>query len=257
MTRYHVVIPARYGSTRLPGKPLLEIAGKPMIRHTYERAQGCGGGDVIVATDDERIRAVVEGFGARACMTSAKHASGTDRIAEVAAAMGWPDDAIVVNLQGDEPLMPPELLDQVASALEHHPQAVMATLAVCLTDPAQVFDPNIVKVVTDCHGMALYFSRAAIPWKRDEFHYAREPDVCWIEGLYRHLGIYAYRVGFLRHYGELPQSPLERMESLEQLRVLWHGDHIAVGIVAQMPPAGVDTPEDLERLQILLSPRLA
>ncbi len=248
MSEYHVVIPARFASQRLPGKPLLDMAGKPMIQHVYERALESAATDAIIATDDQRIYDAAVGFGARVCMTSSDHSSGTDRIAEVVAHMGWPNEDLVVNLQGDEPLMPPQLLDQVAHSLVDHLEAVMSTLAVRLENEAQVFDPNIVKLVTDHHGMALYFSRAPIPWKRDNFDCSATPEPSWIEGLYRHLGIYAYRVGFLRQYINWPQAPIEQMESLEQLRVLWHGARIAVSVADHMPPPGVDTQEDFDRV---------
>ena len=248
MTAFRVVIPARFASQRLPGKPLLDIAGKPMIRHVYERALESGADEVVIATDDARIREAAEGFSGRVCMTSPDHVSGTDRIAEVVDALGWPSYTLVVNLQGDEPLMPPVLLSQVAGALEAHADADMSTLAVALSEPAQLFDTNAVKVVSDRNGYALYFSRATIPWKRDVFTSvdAVQPD--WLSGIYRHLGIYAYRAGFLAGYAKLPPSPIERFESLEQLRVLWNGGRIAVDIAADAPPAGVDTREDLARV---------
>lgn len=253
MISFNVVIPARHASQRLPGKPLLDIAGKPMIQHVYERAGESGAAEVVVATDDERIERAVTAFGGRVCMTSAEHNSGTDRIAEVVRTLGWPDETLVVNLQGDEPLMPPALLGQVATTLESHPEAGMATLAVPLTDPRQLFDTNSVKVVADRNGYALYFSRATIPWKRDVFSHDQAVQNAWLEGVYRHLGIYAYRAGFLAGYANLPVSPIERMESLEQLRVLWNGGRIALDIASDAPPAGVDTAEDLERVISVLS----
>ncbi len=249
MTRagFKVVIPARYASQRLPGKPLLDIAGRPMIHHVYDRACESGAEEVVIATDDERIASAARKFCDRICMTSTAHVSGTDRIAEVASRLGWTEETLVVNLQGDEPLMPPSLLNQVAGTLEQHPAAAMATLAVPLEDPAHLFDTNVVKVVTDRDGYALYFSRATIPWKRDTFAKTAVPKTDWLTGVLRHLGIYAYRAGFLTGYAELPVAPIERMESLEQLRVLWNGDRIAVDIAAHVPPAGVDTAEDLAR----------
>jgi 3-deoxy-manno-octulosonate cytidylyltransferase (CMP-KDO synthetase) len=252
MTAFKVVIPARYASQRLPGKPLLDIAGKPMIRHVFERAQASGAQEIVVATDDARIERAAADFGASVCMTSSDHASGTDRIAEVVRRLGWPDDTVVVNLQGDEPLMPPGLLAQVAETLTAHPDAGMATLAVPLDSPEQLFDTNAVKVVSDRNGYALYFSRATIPWKRDLFAAGGEPQAAWLEGVYRHLGIYAYRAGFLAGYADLPVSPIERMESLEQLRVLWNGGRIAVDVARDAPPAGVDTPQDLARVAAVL-----
>jgi 3-deoxy-manno-octulosonate cytidylyltransferase (CMP-KDO synthetase) len=248
MPAFHVVIPARYASTRLPGKPLLEIAGRPMIWHVHRRALESGADDVVIATDDRRIADTAEAFGARVCMTSPDHASGTDRIAEAAQAAGWPGDAIVVNLQGDEPLMPPALLAQVADALEARPEADTATLAVPLDAADQLFDPNVVKVVRDRRDMALYFSRATIPWKRDLFRPDAAPTPAWTDGVLRHLGIYAYRAGFLARYAGLPVSPLEVDESLEQLRILWNGGRIVVAIASAAPPAGVDTPTDLEKV---------
>ena len=254
MNSFRVVIPARFASQRLPGKPLLDIAGKPMIQHVYERACESGAQDVVVATDDVRIQDAVKGFSGQVCMTSAEHASGTDRIAEVAHTLGWPADTVVVNLQGDEPLMPPELLAQVAQALIAHGNADMATLAVPLAQPDQLFDPNVVKVVVDCDGYALYFSRATIPWKRDVFEPGMAARAAWLDGVHRHLGIYAYRAEFLAGYAALPVSPIERMESLEQLRVLWNGGRIAVDVSTHTPPAGVDTAEDLARVVAALEP---
>jgi len=240
---YRVVIPARYASTRLPGKPPLDIAGQPMIQHTWLRARESGAAQVVIATDDQRIADVARGFGAAVCMTSNAHESGTDRIAEVARQMDWAEQDIVVNLQGDEPLMPPTLLDQVAGALGQCPDAAMSTLAVQLDDK-QVFDSNAVKVVCDRDGMALYFSRAPIPWKRGRFESGSEDA----QGMLRHLGIYAYRVGFLHRYVTWPPAPVEQQESLEQLRVLWNGERIVVDVAAQAPPPGVDSEEDYQRL---------
>ena len=253
MTAFRVVIPARYASQRLPGKPLLDIAGKPMIRHVYERACESGAEQVIIATDDARIGEVAETFADHVCMTSSEHTSGTDRIAEVVRTLNWPDDTVVVNLQGDEPLMPPSLLTQVADTLVSHSESDMATLAVPLTALDQLFDPNTVKVVTDRDGYALYFSRATIPWKRDLFEDRDRARLSWLDGVHRHLGIYAYRAGFLGGYAGLPVAPIERMESLEQLRVLWNGGRIAVDVAAGAPPAGVDTAEDLFRVTTALS----
>ena len=250
---FRVVIPARYASQRLPGKPLLDIGGRPMIAHVYQRARESNALEVVVATDDERIAAAARGFGAEVCLTSADHASGTDRIAEVARLRGWEDDAVIVNLQGDEPLMPPTLLRQVARALLEHPAAAMATLAAPLHENAQLFDPNTVKVVLDRDGYALYFSRATIPWHRDLYRAGTAPEPGWREGVLRHLGIYAYRAGFLAGYASLPPSPLERIESLEQLRVLWNGGRIAVDVTVEAPPAGVDTADDLERVRAALA----
>lgn len=252
MTGFRVVIPARYASQRLPGKPLLTIAGRPMIQHVYERAQQSGAEAIVVATDDRRIADTVRGFDGEVCMTSAEHQSGTDRIAEVVQRLGWPDDALVVNLQGDEPMMPPGLLSQVATVLQTHTEADMATLAVPLDEKDQLFDTNVVKVVFDRFGYALYFSRATIPWNRDEFAPDSEVQHGWLHDVYRHLGIYAYRAKFLKSYTDLDVAPIERMESLEQLRVLWHGRRIAVDIAEEVPPAGVDTEADLRRISAAL-----
>lgn len=241
--RFHVVIPARFASTRLPGKPLLDIHGEPMIQHVYRRGVESGAQTVLVATDDARIAEAVRNFGATVCMTDPAHQSGTDRLAEVARNFDWPDDDIVVNLQGDEPMMPPHLLALVAQTLFDHPQASVATIGVPLSEE-QVFDSNAVKLVTDRFGMALYFSRAPIPWKRGRFE-DRQTDP---QGMYRHLGLYAYRVGFLRRFASWEVAPIEREESLEQLRVLWQGERIAVAIVGEPPPTGIDTPEDYQRL---------
>ncbi|MDZ7787938.1 MAG: 3-deoxy-manno-octulosonate cytidylyltransferase [Halofilum sp. (in: g-proteobacteria)] len=241
-TSFRVAIPARYASTRFPGKPLAVIAGKPMLEHVWRRACEAGADEVVVATDDERIAAVADGFGATVCMTSAEHASGTDRLAEVARELGWPDDAIVVNLQGDEPLMPPLVLRQVAEDLAAFPDAALATLSVPLTDAGERDEPNIVKVVTDRAGYALYFSRAPIP-------YPRTPDAA---AAHRHLGIYAYRAGFLGRFSELEPAPIERAEQLEQLRALWHGHRIHVTEAAAVPDAGVDSPADIDRVEAAL-----
>lgn len=221
---YKVVIPARYGSTRLPGKPLLPIAGKPMLQHVYERAMGSGADEVVIATDDARIEEAATGFGAAVCMTSTAHTSGTERIAEVTDTLGWPDDSIVVNVQGDEPLLPPALIRQVAAGLSRNKDAVVATLASPLTDAGEWRDPNVVKVVLDKRGYALYFSRATIPFDRDD-----DKGVRGVAAL-RHLGLYAYRTDFLQAYSTLAPAPLEDIEKLEQLRVLWHGLRIHVGI---------------------------
>ncbi|HTY99523.1 MAG TPA: 3-deoxy-manno-octulosonate cytidylyltransferase [Rhodocyclaceae bacterium] len=248
MAAFRVVIPARYGSTRLPGKPLLDIAGKPMVVRVVEAARRSGAAEVWVATDDGRVRDAVAAAGYSVCMTRADHASGTDRLAEVAGVRGWGDDDIVVNLQGDEPLVDPALIDGVAAALAADPQAAMATAAYRLRSAADFFNPNVVKVVCDAAGRALYFSRAPIPWARDAFAAGRDalpPDL----GALHHIGIYAYRAGFLRRYAELPPAPLEAVECLEQLRVLWHGHVIRVTVAEQAPEAGVDTAEDLERVR--------
>lgn len=244
----HVVIPARYGSTRLPGKPLADIAGQPMIVRVAALARRSRAVDAWVATDDERIVAAVRQHGFEALTTRADHVSGTDRVAEVAQLLGWDDADIVVNVQGDEPLLDPALIDAVADALRDDPDAAIATAAHPLTTADDFFNPNVVKVVCDMRGRALYFSRAPIPWDRDRFAAGRDilpPGL----GARRHVGLYAYRVSFLRRFGQLAASPLECSESLEQLRALWHGYPIQVLSLAHPPAAGVDTVEDLERVR--------
>jgi 3-deoxy-manno-octulosonate cytidylyltransferase (CMP-KDO synthetase) len=245
---FRVVIPARFASTRLPGKPLADIAGKPMVVRVCEAATKSGASEVIVATDDKRICDAVVAHGFQVTMTGADHPSGTDRIAEVAIAGGWKDDDIVVNVQGDEPLIEPFLVAEVAQALVHDAGAAMATAAHAIVDVAELFNPNIVKVVTAANGRALYFSRAPIPWHRDEFAAQRDRMPIDYQAL-RHIGLYAYRVNFLKRYGQLAPAPLEQWESLEQLRALWHGYPINVIHCVSPPAAGVDTPEDLARVR--------
>lgn len=251
MDAFKIVIPARYGSTRLPGKPLLPIAGRPMIVHVCERALDAGR-NVFLATDDERIRAAVAGLPVQAVMTRPDHASGTERIAEVAEILGWGDEEIVVNLQGDEPLMRPDLIRRLAAGLAGQGEARVATLAAPIRDPAEIFDPNAVKTVLDRNGHALYFSRAPIPWHRETFGTGqpRLPEgLPWL----RHIGIYAYSAGFLRRYVGWPPSRLESVEALEQLRILWQGERILVLPVDEAPPAGVDTEGDLRRVKAALA----
>jgi len=245
-----VVIPARYASTRLPGKPLADIAGQPMIVRVAAAARRAKTDGVWVATDDERIAAAVRQHGFDAVMTRANHVSGTDRIAEVADQLGWDDADVVVNVQGDEPLLEPALIEAVAAALHGDPDAAMATAAHPLSAAADLFNPNVVKVVCDVRGRALYFSRAPIPWDRDRSAVMRDELPADLPAQ-RHIGLYAYRVSFLRRFGQLAPSPLERCESLEQLRVLWHGYPIQVVPVDHPPAPGVDTPEDLERVRRL------
>lgn len=248
---FTVVIPARYASTRLPGKPLQDIAGKPMIQHVWEQACKSSAGQVVVATDDARIVEACQGFGAQVILTRADHNSGTDRLAEVAAALGLAADAIVVNVQGDEPLVPPAIIDQVAANLAANPQAAIATLAEPISDVAALFNPNVVKVATDRNGLALTFSRAPLPWARDAF--AADRDSLPADVPYRrHIGIYAYRAGFLQDFVAWGPCWLENTECLEQLRALWHGVRIHVADALEAPPAGVDTQEDLDRVRQLL-----
>ena len=240
-----VAIPARYASTRLPGKPLRPIAGEPMIVHVARRAQEAGAAEVVVATDDERIAAALAPLGLRVCMTSPAHVSGTDRLAECAARCGWADERIVVNLQGDEPLAPPGAVRAAAQALADS-GAELATLAAPIVHAAELFDPNAVKVVRDARGLALYFSRAPVPWHRDRFAQDRLtlPPGPWL----RHIGLYAYRVAQLRAFAAMPAGALEQIESLEQLRVLEAGWRIAVALSPAPFPAGVDTEADLARV---------
>lgn len=246
--RFRIAIPARYASTRLPGKPLRLLAGRPLIEHVYRRAVASGALEVVIATDDPRIQAVAEGFGAVVCMTSPEHPSGTDRLAEVVTRLGWPDEAIVVNLQGDEPRMPPALIRQVALGLEAHPDAGIATACTRIREPAEVFDPNVVKVVRDVRDYALYFSRAPIPWHRAAFGVGGGgAELPADAGYFRHVGLYAYRVAVLRRYPELAPAPAEQAEALEQLRALWHGIRIHVAEATEAPPPGVDTEADLVR----------
>jgi 3-deoxy-manno-octulosonate cytidylyltransferase (CMP-KDO synthetase) len=249
--RFKVVIPARYGSTRLPGKPLLPIAGKPMIAHVCERAREAAADEIVVATDDERIHQAVRALGIDAVMTRADHQSGTERIAEVAEQRGWTGGEIIVNLQGDEPLIDPAYLRDAAAVLAGQRQAGIATLAAEIRDPEEIFNPNAVKVVLNRHGYALYFSRAPIPWDRDGFAAGQRTPTGKMP-YYRHIGMYAYTVDFLRRYCGWETSVLERTESLEQLRILWQGEAIAVKVVDKVPPAGVDTQEDLDRVEQFL-----
>ena len=247
---YKIVIPARYQSTRLPGKPLLPLLGKPMIQHVFERAQACGADQVVVATDDARIQQSAIAFGAEVCMTRSDHPSGTARIAEVVAQKGWSADTLIVNVQGDEPLIPVELVMQVAQQLSDHAAAGMATVATPVLSAEELFDPNAVKVVLDHQGFALYFSRAPIPWHRDHFAHTQEtlPDVPYL----RHIGLYGYRVSFLQKYVQWSPSPVEAIESLEQLRVLYYGEKIHVSTVLEAPGHGVDTPDDVPKVEAAL-----
>ncbi len=245
-TEFIVAIPARFGASRLPGKPLRLIDGEPIIAHVARRALAAGASAVIVATDDARIADAVRDYPLTVCMTRADHASGTDRLAECARRLDWPDEQIVVNLQGDEPFAPPEGIRAVARTLAES-GTEMATLATPITESELLFDSNAVKVVRDARGLALYFSRAAIPWQRDRF--ARDRTSAPAPGALRHIGIYAYRAAFLRHFTQLPIGSLEALEALEQLRVLEAGYRIAVGLSPVAFPPGVDTEADLERAQ--------
>ena len=246
---YRVVIPARYDSSRLPGKALLPLAGKPMLQWVHERARSCGAAEVCIATDDERIAAAARGFGAEVVMTARTHVSGTDRIAEVAVTRGWKDDDIVVNVQGDEPLIPPVVIDQVAKLLASNECADIGTLAVKIDTLAELSDPNVVKVACDVGGRALYFSRAQIPFNRDA------PATVPAAAL-RHVGIYSYRVAALRRLASLPPARLELIEKLEQLRALENGMEIRVALAVERPLADVNTAADLERAEraLLLRP---
>ena len=242
---FTVIIPARFASSRLPGKPLADIAGKPMIQHVFEKAQQSGASRVIIATDNEQVEKAAKAFGAEVCMTSEAHNSGTERLAEVVSKLGIADDEIIVNIQGDEPLIPPVIVSQVAENLAKF-NVNMATLAVKIHEAEELFNPNAVKVVLDAEGYALYFSRATIPWDRDRFAEGLETVG---DNFLRHLGIYGYRAGFIRRYVNWQPSPLEHIEMLEQLRVLWYGEKIHVAVAQEVPGTGVDTPEDLERVR--------
>jgi 3-deoxy-manno-octulosonate cytidylyltransferase (CMP-KDO synthetase) len=238
---FHVIIPARYGSSRFPGKPLADLAGKPMVVHVCERAAKSGAAGVHVATDDARIAEAVRAHGHRAILTRADHPSGTDRLAEAARRLKLGDREIVVNVQGDEPLIAPKLIRQVGNLLYKKPKASVSTACHAIHDEASLASPNVVKVVLDAEGYALYFSRSRIP-------YPREGGA----DCYRHAGIYGYRVGFLKKYSRLKPAPLEKAEALEQLRVLWHGFRIAVAVSETEIPPGVDTPQDLEAVRRMM-----
>jgi 3-deoxy-manno-octulosonate cytidylyltransferase (CMP-KDO synthetase) len=252
-----VVIPARYDSSRLPGKPLADIGGKPMVQWVYERSIKSGAKQVIVATDDKRVEQVVRDFGGEVCMTSAAHTSGTERLAEVVKKYEFADDEIIVNVQGDEPMIPSANISQVANNLSQYllnsatnqsnKNVGMATLAEPVCSRAELANPNVVKVVTDKDGLALYFSRSVLPFDRD----GKEDELNY--GYLRHIGIYAYKVGFIKQYVSWPVSQLEQIESLEQLRVLWQGQSIHVAEAVEPPPAGVDTAEDLEQVRRLVA----
>jgi 3-deoxy-manno-octulosonate cytidylyltransferase (CMP-KDO synthetase) len=248
---FGVIVPARFGSTRLPGKPLVDLGGKPMVVRVLEVAARAGAAFTIVATDDQRIVDAVEAVGGEAMLTSSDHLTGTDRLAEVARRKKLDPELVIVNLQGDEPALPAEHVELVARTLQRTRQASLATLATPLVSRAEVFDPNIVKVVTDQHGRALYFSRAPIPWRRADFNGAGAAEPQSGEPFLRHIGLYAYRVSTLLSLSGAAPAALELVESLEQLRALWLGMAIQVAVVGALPAGGVDTPEDAERVQKL------
>lgn len=253
MSEFSVIIPARYASSRLPGKPLLDIAGKPMIQRVFEQASLSSAKEVVIATDDERILSAAQAFGANVVMTSAQHESGTDRLQEVVEKLALPSDDIVVNVQGDEPLIPPQVIDQVASNLAKS-TAGISTLCEPINEVKTVFDPNAVKVVADAQGYALYFSRAAIPFSRDS--YSNNNDVTnsllpKFMTVQRHIGIYGYRVSLLHDFVQWGPCSLEKTECLEQLRAMWHGVKIHVEQAAIAPPPGIDTQADLDRVRSL------
>jgi 3-deoxy-manno-octulosonate cytidylyltransferase (CMP-KDO synthetase) len=249
---FTVVIPARMASSRLPDKPLADIAGLPMVVRVAQRAQLSQAKQVVVAADDDRIVRACQAHGIQALLTRQDHVSGSDRLAEACHLLGLPDDAVVVNVQGDEPLMRPELINDVARVLTERPDASMSTAAHTIGSVAEFTNPNVVKVVMDARQMALYFSRAPIPWWRDGQTNAGFQTLPTPAPL-RHIGIYAYRAGFLALFPQLPPSPIESMESLEQLRALWHGHRIAVHVASEAPGPGVDTPEDLARVRQILA----
>ncbi|WP_448509827.1 3-deoxy-manno-octulosonate cytidylyltransferase [Immundisolibacter sp.] len=251
---FTVIIPARYAATRLPGKPLADLGGKPLLQWVHERALASGAARVVVATDDTRIEAAAQALGAQVVMTSPEHRSGTDRIADAARQLGLPDDALVVNVQGDEPLLPPPLIRQVAGNLAAHPAADMATLSQRILTLSDLASPHVVKVVCDRAGYALYFSRSLIPQPRDGMPEA-EHLADAMPGWQRHIGIYAYRVGFLRAFVHWPPAALETTEMLEQLRALWNGARIHVAEACAPAPVGVDTPEDLAHLRERIAQR--
>lgn len=242
----HIIIPARYQSSRLPGKPLVDIGGKPMIQHAYQRALATGADSVVIATDHQDILTACQKFGAEVFMTKANHQSGTERIAEIVHEKNYDNDDVVINLQGDEPFIAPTLLMQVATALAESKEAVMSSLYIPLTAHEDVFNPNVVKVCLDKNQHALYFSRAPIPWLRGVFASNNKTEFD-LSLFHRHIGIYAYTAGFVKEYIQLPESPLEQQESLEQLRVLWNGYKIIMSEASELPGQEVNTEEDLEK----------
>lgn len=246
---FRIIIPARYDSTRLPGKVLLDIAGKPMLQHVYERSLDSGAESVVIATDDHRVSDVAEKFGAKVCLTSSDHQSGTERIAEAVEALEYDEDEIIVGVQADEPLIPPQAIREVAGNLAEHDNVKVATLCEPIVDVDNLFNPNSVKVILNRRGYAMYFTRSPVPWQQN---FDDKAKVDLGSGYYRHVGIYAYRVGFLQHYIEWTDCPLEALERLEQLRILWNGGRIHVGISKHKLPPGVDTEEDLAAIRAQL-----
>ncbi|MCH9643911.1 MAG: 3-deoxy-manno-octulosonate cytidylyltransferase [Gammaproteobacteria bacterium] len=242
---FHVIIPVRYNATRFPGKPLVDIAGKPMVQHVYENAKESGAESVVIATDSDEIAKVAEGFGAPFCMTSEDHQSGTERLAEAVSALDYEDDEIVVNLQGDEPLMPPQVIKQVAEALDEHDNVKVSSVCEQLDNSDELLDPNAVKVALSRRHFALYFSRSIVPWQKGLIDKNQEMD---FSHYYRHIGLYASRVSFLKEYVGMPACPFESLESLEQLRILWNGFKIFMTISENKIPPGVDTQEDLQKV---------
>ncbi|MDQ2993638.1 MAG: 3-deoxy-manno-octulosonate cytidylyltransferase [Pseudomonadota bacterium] len=247
---FRVIIPVRFAAERLPGKPLLDLGGKSILQRVYEQCIQSGAESVVIATDDDRIKAAATKFGAPVCMTSSHHNSGTERLAEAVTVLGYEEDEVVINVQGDEPLIPPVVIHQVATNLNEHATVKVATLCEKITDADTLFNPDTVKVVMNKRGYALYFSRAPIAWERDNFPLTEGGEL--IGQHYRHVGIYGYRVGFLQEYLTWEPCPLEKLESLEQLRVLWNGGRIHVDLAKQHVPIGVDTEEDLAVVRRLL-----
>lgn len=247
---FHIIIPARYAAQRLPGKPLVDIAGKPMLQHVYERAVKSGAESVVIATDDQRTADVAQSFGATVCLTSADHQSGTERLIEVVQALEYDEDDIVLNVQGDEPMVSPAVIRQVAQDLTDHDNVKVASVCEPFDSVEEFFNPNVVKVVLTRRNYAMYFSRSPIPWQpamRDNNYKAIDLE----NHCYRHIGIYGYRAGFLLDYVDWPGSPYESLESLEQLRVLWNGGRIYMSHAKEKFARGIDTPEDLERIRAL------